>query len=237
MPRDARQFGSRTSTELPPGFCPAFLQGPGWPPSDPKFTVPGRAPDHSQTRVLLSSPLPNTAFGLQRQSWEPGLWRVLGGGGKKEEGFLVCPPSTHTASPALSCHGLDQQWEVSSLEQSLGLDTFPGPSHSSPRQSLSYSTAGCLVQKAGCWTWVCRDHLPLCPCGLGTPTPAQTGGGSRAQVWPASQVLLAHSDWLGVAHLLANENQGKHFLRSQRGGAPEAISRQQMLHPLWFRPL
>ena len=122
---------------------------------------------------------------------------------------------------------------MSSLEQSLGLDTFPGPSHSSPRQSLIYSTAGCSVQKAGCWTWVCRDHLPLCPCGLGTPTPAQPGGGSRAQVWPVGQVLLARSDWLGVAHLLANENPGKAFLEEPAWRDMAGHLRQQMLHPLF----
>lgn len=144
----------------PPGFCPAFLQGPGWPPSDPKFSAtksPRPLPDKGPSFL---SPSKYSLWTPETQAWEPDLWKVLDGGEKKEEGSWVCPPSTHTA---LSCHGLDLQGEVSFLEQSLGLDTFPDPRHSSPRQSLSYSPVGCSVQKADCWTWVCRDHLPLCP--------------------------------------------------------------------------
>ena len=57
-------------------------------------------------------------------------------------------------------------------------------------------------------------------------------------MWPVGQVLLARSDWLGVAHLLANENPGKAFLeepawRDMAGHLPAANASST----LWFRPL
>lgn len=125
---------------------------------------------------------------------------------------------------------------MSSLEQSLGLDTFPDPSHSSPRHSLSYSTVGCSVQKAGCLTWVCRDHLSFCRW------PGNTNF-SSAWRWIQSPgvVPLDCSDWLGVAHLLANESPGKAFLeeplrswwRTTAGHLPGANAS----FSLWFKPL
>lgn len=57
-------------------------------------------------------------------------------------------------------------------------------------------------------------------------------------MWPVGQVLLARSDSLGVAHLLANENPGKAFLeepawRDMAGHLPAANASST----LWFRPL
>ena len=69
-------------------------------------SVPRRAPDHSQTRVLLSSPLPNTAFGLQRH--KPGSrtsGRFLMGEKRKRRAPGSVPPAPSCSAAALSHTG------------------------------------------------------------------------------------------------------------------------------------
>lgn len=97
-------------------------------------SVPRRAPDHSQTRVLLSSPLPNTAFRLQRH--KPGS-RTSGGfliGEKrKRRAPWSVPPAPTLPCPAmvLTCRGRLATWSRAwVLTPSLTPDTHPRGSHS-----------------------------------------------------------------------------------------------------------
>lgn len=99
-----RQFGSRTSTEPPPGFCPAFLQGPSCllTPSSQCHEEPQTTP---KRRFFLyfppAPPPPHMAFGLKRN--KPGS-RASGGflvgeGGKRRVSWSFHPAPTLLSSP------------------------------------------------------------------------------------------------------------------------------------------